>query len=243
MPAAHYVHPESGLLCPTPRLRRKLRSVFACMILALIGGAVLRAANTPPSANSSSVMTVAGREDSAAASPDAGQAPAASLTTRPSLAVDAETGALKSACEQGSSLHRTWAYLDGKCVAGKARKPRKVRIETDRPAIAAIVIGRIAAPERAGEPASSAASVPTGPPVDALKSTPVASAEVAAATGRSVQEAAENGTQPPAPARAGGNRCRLVARGAHRRLGCAGSWRARLWPWRVRARGCRRLEL
>jgi hypothetical protein len=168
MPAAHYVHPEFGLLCPTPRLRRKLRSVFACMILALIGGAVLRAANTPPSANSSSVMTVAGREDSAAASPDAGQAPAASLTTRPSLAVDAETGALKSACEQGSSLHRTWAYLDGKCVAGKARKPRKVRIETDRPAIAAIAIGRIAAPERAGEPASSAASVPTGPPVDAL---------------------------------------------------------------------------
>ena len=181
MPAAHYVHPEFGLLCPTPRLRRKLRSVFACMILALIGGAVLRAANTPPSATSSSVMTVAGREESAAASLDAGQAPAASLNTRPSLAADAETGALKSACEQGSSLHRTWAYLDGKCVAGKTRKPRKVRIETDRPAIAAIAIGRIAAPERAGEPASSAASVPTGPPADALKSTPAASAEVAAA--------------------------------------------------------------
>jgi hypothetical protein len=186
MPAAHYVHPEFGLLCPTPRLRRKLRSVFACTILALIGGAVLRAANTPPSdnfpsANSSSVIAAAGREDSAAASPDAGQAPAASLATRPSVPADAETGAAKSACEQGSSLHRTWAYLDGKCVAGKARKPRTVRVETDRPAIAAIAIGRIAAPERAGEAASSAASVPTGPRADALKSTPAAPAEVAAA--------------------------------------------------------------
>ena len=38
MPAAHYVHPEFGLLCPTPRLRRRLRIVFACMILAWIGG-------------------------------------------------------------------------------------------------------------------------------------------------------------------------------------------------------------
>ena len=141
MPAAHYVHPEFGLLCPTPRLRRKLRSVFACTILALFGGAVLRAANTPPSdnfpsANSSSVIAAAGREDSAAASPDAGQAPAASLATRPSVPADAETGAAKSACEQGSSLHRTWAYLDGKCVAGKARKPRTVRVETDRPWLA-----------------------------------------------------------------------------------------------------------
>ena len=230
MPAAHYVHPEFGLLCPTPRLRRKLRSVFACMILALIGGAVLRAANTPPSANSSSVMTVAGREDSAAASPDAGQAPAASLTTRPSLAVDAETGALKSACEQGSSLHRTWAYLDGKCVAGKARKPRKVRIETDRPAIAAIAIGRIAAPERAGEPASSAASVPTGPPVDALKSTPAASAEVAAAA-----------EPPPRPA-AASKKPQKTARSHQRRREPGGTdavwWReVRTDDWGARGHG------
>ena len=181
MPAAHYVHPEFGLLCPTPRLRRKLRIVFACMILALIGGAVLRAANTPPSANSSSVMAAAGREKSADTSPDAGQAPAASLATRPSLSAGAETGAVKSVCEQGGSLHRTWAYLEGKCVAGKARKPRTVHVETDRPAIAAIAIGRIVAPERTGEPASSAASMPTGSQGDPLKSALAPPAEVAAA--------------------------------------------------------------
>src|SRR5213078_4550671 len=59
MPSAHYVHPEFGLLCPTPRLRRKLRVGLACLIFALIGGAVLRASNIPPGANSSSAITAA----------------------------------------------------------------------------------------------------------------------------------------------------------------------------------------
>jgi hypothetical protein len=186
MPAAHYVHPEFGLLCPTPRLRRRVRIVFACMILAWIGGAVLRVVNAPPNANSSSAnslsnMTAAGGGESAAKSPDAGQAPAASLATGVSLPAVAETAAVENACEQGSSFHRTWAYLDGKCVAGKARKPRTVRAASDRPPIAAIAIGRIVAPERAGEPASSAASMPAGPQADALKSTPAAPAAVAAA--------------------------------------------------------------
>src|SRR5262245_57350072 len=100
MPAAHYVHAEFGLLCPTPRLRRRLRIVFACMILAWIGGAVLRAAN-PSSANSLSTMTAAGGEESAHTTPGAGQAPAARLATRPSLPAVDETGAVKNDCEQG----------------------------------------------------------------------------------------------------------------------------------------------
>ena len=67
MPHAHYVHPEFGLLCPTPRLRRKLRLGLACLIFALIGGAVFRASNIPPnanssSANSSSTITAAHRD-------------------------------------------------------------------------------------------------------------------------------------------------------------------------------------
>src|SRR5262249_57494111 len=86
----------------------------------------------------------------------------------------------------GSSLHRTWAYLDGKCVAGKARKPRAIRVETDRPPIAAIAIGRIAAPERVAEPASSAPSVPANPP----KSAATAPAEMAASTEPSSRPAA-----------------------------------------------------
>src|SRR5262249_60218169 len=117
---------------------------------------------------SAGARAAAARGDGAAAVPSPARAPAASPAPRPLFPADAETGALTRPCEQGSSLHRTWVYLDGKCVAGKARKPRTVRVETDRPAIAAIAIGRVAAPERTDEPVSSAASAPTGPQADAL---------------------------------------------------------------------------
>jgi hypothetical protein len=231
MPAAHYVHPEFGLLCPTPRLRRRLRIVFACMILAWIGGAVLRAVNAPPTTNPSSTMTAADRDESAGKSPDVGQAATTGLATRPSLPAVAETGAVEGACEQGNSLHRTWAYLEGKCVAVKARKPRTVRAATDRPPLAAITIGRIAAPERAGDPASSAASVPTGRQADAPKSTPAASAS-------EVTAAAE---PPPRPA-AASKKPQKTARSHQRRREPggteAGGWReVRTDDWAARGYG------
>ena len=197
MPHAHFVHPEFGLLCPTPRLRRKLRLGFACLIFALIGGAVLRASNIPPntnssrssSANSSSAMTAAHSDEGAATSTHAGQRLAATLATRPSPPAIAETGSVKNDCAQDSALHRTWAYLDGKCDGSKARKSRTVRVETDRPPIAAIAIGRIAAPERVAEPASSAPSVPI-PQASPPKSAAAAPAEMAASTERSPRPAA-----------------------------------------------------
>src|SRR5262249_10062313 len=65
----------------------------------------------------------------------------------------------------------------------------------------------------------------------------------AAARRRVQEEAAENGTQPTAPARANRNRRCLVARGARRRGWRGGLWRARLWPGRIRARGHLRLGL
>ena len=200
MPHAHFVHPEFGLLCPTPRLRRKLRLGFACLIFALIGGAVLRASNLPPntnsssanspSANSSSAITAAHRDEGAATSADAGRLPAATLATRPSLPAIAETGPVKNDCAHDSALHRTWAHLDGKCAGSIARKPRTVRVETDRPPIAAIAIGRIAAPERVAEPASSAPSVPTGPLANPPKSAAAAPAAMAASTEPSPRPAA-----------------------------------------------------
>ena len=205
MPEAHYVHPEFGLLCPTPRLRRKLRLGLACLIFALIGGAVLRASNLPPntnsssansssanspSANSSSAMTAAHSDEGAATSADAGRLPAATLATRPSLPAIAETGPVKNDCAHDSTLHRTWAYLDGKCAGSIARKPRTVRVETDRPPIAAIAICRIAAPERVAEPASSAPSAPTGPLANPPKSAAAAPAAMAASTEPSPRPAA-----------------------------------------------------
>jgi hypothetical protein len=195
MPSAHYVHPEFGLLCPTPRLRRKLRVGLACLIFALIGGAVLRASNIPPGANSSSAITAAVREEGAGISADAGRLPAATLAARPSLPAIAETGPAKKDCAQESAFHRTWAYLDGKCDGGRARRPRTVRAQTDRPPIAAIAIGRIAAPERAPELAPAAPSVPTGPQANPPKLAAAASAEMAATTEPSPRPVA--GTKKP----------------------------------------------
>ena len=213
MPEAHYVHPEFGLLCPTPRLRRKLRLGLACLIFALIGGAVFRASNIPPntnssstdssradssSANSSGAMTAAHRDEGATTSADAGRLPAATLATRPSLPAIAETGPVKNDCAHDSALHRTWAHLDGKCAGSIARKPRTVRVETDRPPIAAIAIGRIAAPERVAEPASSAPSVPTSPLANPPKSAAAAPAAMAASTEPSPRPAASKKPQKTA---------------------------------------------
>jgi hypothetical protein len=190
VPQAHYVHPEFGLLCPTPRLRRKLRLGVACLIFALIGGAVLRASNMPPSVNSSSAITAAHRDEGVATSADAGRRPAATLATRPSLPAIAQTGPVKNNCAHDSTLHRAWAYLGGKCDGSIARKPRTARVETDRPPIAAIAIGRIAAPERVAQPASSAPSVPSGPQANPPKSAAAAPAEMAVSTEPSPRPAA-----------------------------------------------------
>src|SRR5262249_54250030 len=128
--------------------------------------------------------------EAAATSADAGRRPAAPLATRPSVPAIAETGAVKSDCAQDSALHRAWAYLDGKCDGSKARKPRTARVETDRPPIAAIAIGRIAAPERVAEPASSAPNVPTGPQANPPKSAAAAPPEMPAPTEPSPRRAA-----------------------------------------------------
>ena len=43
MPASHNVHPEFGLLCPTPRFRRRLRLVLASLVVAGLGAGVMAA--------------------------------------------------------------------------------------------------------------------------------------------------------------------------------------------------------
>ena len=43
VPASHNVHPEFGLLCPTPRFRRRLRLVLAGLVVAGLGAGVMAA--------------------------------------------------------------------------------------------------------------------------------------------------------------------------------------------------------
>src|SRR5438270_13816499 len=47
VPASHYIHPEFGLLCPTPRFRRRLRVALACLVVAGVGAAMMTAADGP----------------------------------------------------------------------------------------------------------------------------------------------------------------------------------------------------
>jgi hypothetical protein len=138
MPSARYVHPEFGYFCPTPHLRRKLRVALGCMVVGAIGFAVLRAgpdfssAHSPASGNTAMTARVVSGS-SAEIGPEADQAsPAAALGLRPGV------GQSPKACEDD-----TWAYLDGKCAAGK---PRMVRVPTNRPVIATIPLGRTSAP-------------------------------------------------------------------------------------------------
>lgn len=167
MSAAHDLHPDFGLLCPTKRLRRKMRVAVGCVLLALVAGAVLRASLSPPRTLTAALV----EPDAADAMTDSGQAPAA-LIAAPSLHEGAEPAVGNTECERDNSAPRTWAYFQGRCGA---RKP--VRVPTDRPPLAGIVLGRtppapqivpalapipsIIAAERPAEPSTSAATMPS----------------------------------------------------------------------------------
>lgn len=166
MPAAHDLHPDFGLLCPTPRVRRRMRVAVGCVLLALVAGAVLQARLSPPRTLTSALLE---REPVA----DSGQAPAA-IIAAPSLREGAEPGLGNTDCERDNSAHRTWAYFKGRCGVNRARKP--LRVPTDRPPLAGIALGRTApapqnvpalapippiiAAERQAEPSTSAVTMP-----------------------------------------------------------------------------------
>ncbi len=174
MPSARYVHPEFGYFCPTPRFRRKLCVALAGMVLGAIGVALLRAgpdlssAHSPASGSAAMMARVVSATE---IGPEAGRASqAVALGLRPALSQSPR------ACEDN-----TWAYLDGKCAAGKERKLRIVRVPTNRPAMATIALGRTSAPAaRAAEPAS--ALVADGRKGDFSPSRPVQAAAAADAT-------------------------------------------------------------
>ncbi len=103
MPASHYIHPEFGFFCPTPRFRRRLRVALACLVVAGVGAAMMATADRPPKL--------------------------AAAITRADEASIAETTPATS-----------------NCVSVKLRKPRMVWVANHRPAIAAVALGRSAAP-------------------------------------------------------------------------------------------------
>lgn len=134
-----YVHPEFGIFCPAPRLRRWLRVALACLALAAIGFAMLATGDRP---DAESALAVATADES----PAVESSPAASVTPRASIAGWSTFTGTQVGAEKTSCVGETWVYVDGKCVAAKPRKPRMVRVPVYRPAIASIPLGRNLAP-------------------------------------------------------------------------------------------------
>jgi len=158
VPSAYAVHPEFGYLCPSARLRRRMRVCFVLTVLALIAGA-------------RSVLPTSHTHD-----PGVGAiADQASLPASTSLAA-----ANSSSCAESTTESR-----DGKCLSSMP-KMRVVHAATNSPAIARIPLGRTASPQvgvvaqgslvaSALDPAPASASIseptPTAP-VDATAAAP-----------------------------------------------------------------------
>jgi hypothetical protein len=136
VPASHYIHPEFGFFCPAPRFRRRLRVALACLVVAGVGAAVMATADGPKLA---AAVTRADEASIAETTPATSLAPFAAVVPRLPIVAGAQTTADKPSCVRDT---RT----EGNCVSVKLRKPRMVWVANDRPAIAAVALGRSAAP-------------------------------------------------------------------------------------------------
>ena len=153
MPASHYIHPEFGFFCPTPRFRRRLRVALACLVVAGVGAAVMATADRPKLA---AAVTRADEASIAETTPATGLAPFAAVVSRLLIVAGAQTTADKPSCVGESQT-------EGNCVSVKLRM---VWVANDRPAIAAVAIGRSAAPTTGGIDAAllAARAGPQGDP-------------------------------------------------------------------------------
>jgi hypothetical protein len=136
VPASHYIHPEFGFFCPTPRFRRRLRVALACLVVAGIGAVMMTAADRPKFA---APVTRADEASIAETTPATSLAPFAAVVRRLPIVAGAQTTADKPSCVGESQT-------EGHCVSVKLRKPRMVWVANHRPAIAAVALGRNAAP-------------------------------------------------------------------------------------------------
>ena len=161
-----YAHPEFGIFCPTPRLRRELRIAFVSILFGAIGGAaaVVALIASHRNADPATVASVVTANTAIAVPPSNGEAtPAAAQShnglqagpkTSPGLTAMTgvangdtapaaeQTNAAKTACEDDASS------MTGPCLADR---PRRVRVHTATggPDVARLPLGRTAAPSDA----------------------------------------------------------------------------------------------
>ena len=194
MSPAYRVHPEFGYFCPTPGFRHKLRVALLFLIIggiAGIGGTLALKATHRPATDNALMLA---RVDNPASGGDVIRIPAADH------AESATTGqqprppeAGKAACEDD-----TWAYLDGKCVAGRPRKARTARTTTNGPLMSAIPLGsRVSPRDRAVEPAPAPVSGAERQQQGSAPAGPSASAAAAAPADPAIAKPAEQAAAAP----------------------------------------------
>jgi hypothetical protein len=137
VPASHYIHPEFGFFCPTPRFRRRLRVALACLVVAGVGAAMMATADRLPKL--AAAVTRADEASIADTTPATSLALFAAVVPRLPIGAGAQTTGEKPSCVGDT---RT----EGNCVSVKLRKPRMVWVANERPAIAAVALGRSAPP-------------------------------------------------------------------------------------------------
>ena len=175
MSPAYQLHPEFGLLCPSRSFRRKVRLVFALVVVA--GLLTWKAGHRP---DTDGALVVA-HDDEARFTAEAAQAVDESTATTTADGSRPLEGS-KTACTGD-----VWSYIDGTCSVGTARKLPRPRAANEAPTIAALPLGRSALPA----PASSVAPV-SATDADTAKSTPAladaAGAPAAAPAPKKVQK-------------------------------------------------------
>ncbi len=172
MLTSQYIHPEFGFFCLASRLRRTLRVALACLLVAGVGATKMAPADRPKSDAAATRVDVASMVETV---PATSLTPFVPLSSNLTVVEGTQPASDKPRCV-GDAL----ADLDGNCVSIKLRKPRMVRVATDRVATAAVALGRTASlPDGNIDPALPAASA--GREGDPEKSGQAASAPVAVA--------------------------------------------------------------
>jgi hypothetical protein len=173
VPTSQYIHPEFGFFCLASRLRRTLRVALACLLVAGVGATKMAPADRPKSDAAATRIDAASMVETV---PATSLTPFVPLSSNLTVVEGTQPASEKPRCV-GDAL----ADLDGNCVSIKLRKPRMVRVATDRAATAAVAVGRTASlPDSNIDPALPAASA--GREGEPEKSGQAASAPVAVAS-------------------------------------------------------------
>ena len=155
MPPAYNLHPDFGLLCPSPKFRRRGRVALICLAVLIIGGALVAKFGYEPATDGALLIAH-------------GDAAGTHADTVPTVGRATTTADTSPAPEGGA----TACEGDAKCGVGKVRKLKNRRAANEGAIIGALPLGRVVllAPEpsaAAPNPTDAANSdVPTPAVVD-----------------------------------------------------------------------------